>query len=65
MSESTTSISVLATSALSALAFFASFGGQLMPVAQFASALLFPGLMFLLIVAAIGIIRLLLALSES
>ena len=65
MSESTTSISVFAVSALSALGFFASFGGQLLPVAQIASALLFPGLMFLLVVAAIGIIRILLALSES
>ncbi len=65
MSESTTSISVIAMSALGALAFFASFGGQLLPVAQLASALLFPGLMFLLLVGAIGIIRILLALSES
>ena len=65
MSESTTSISVIALSALGALAFFASFDGQFMSVAQLASALLFPGLIFLLLVGAIGIIRILLALSES
>ena len=65
MSESTTSIAVFAVSALSALAFFASFDGQFLPVAQLASALLFPGLMLLLLVGGIGIIRILLALSES
>ncbi len=65
MSESTTSISVIAMSALGALAFFASFGGHLLPVAQLASALLFPGLMLLLLVGAVGIVRILLALSES
>jgi hypothetical protein len=65
MSESSTSIAVLAMAALGALGFFASFGGQLVAVAQIASALLFPGLLLLLAVAAIGVIRLLLTLSES
>ena len=64
MNESTTSIAVLAVSALGALAFFASFGGQFVVVAQVASAIVFPGLMFLLVVAALGIVRILLALSE-
>lgn len=65
MTESTTSISVLAVSALAALGFFASFGGQFVDVAQIASALVFPGFLFLLVVAAVGVIRVLLTLSES
>ena len=65
MSESSTSISVLAVSALAAIGFFASFGGQFVDVARVASMLVFPGVILLLAVGAVGLIRILLTLSES
>lgn len=64
MNESSTSIVVFAVSALGALGFFVSFGGEVVPMGQVFSALVFPGLMLLLLVAAFGLIRILLALSK-